>query len=316
MPNLCPSLIGKVATSVSEWKLSRLGTTLTLALTLTAAAAETPVATPWPVPPMLGAPTLVAGGPYQWLEGARWDAARDRLLFTDVFGETLYELTAAGAINVLRTGTRKANNLELDPQGRLVACEITGHVSRYSLTEGSLVDAISNYSGHELKFPNDLAIRADGTIFFSDSKVPRIFRIDPVGRLTGAVPEGSGDAGANGLALSPDQKTLYGAFTKEAELRAFDRSEDDQLTGPRLGARTEAKPDGLCVDREGNVYVGTAAGVQVFTPAGHCLGVLPLPELGPKDRVTKCVFGGAEGRTLFVLVPSKFFRVPAQIAGW
>ncbi len=267
-------------------------------------------------PPMLGTPVLVTENNYQWLEGARWDSARDRLLFSDPHGDTLYELKRDGAVAVIRTPTRKANNLEFDPQGRLVACEITGRVSRFSLTDGSVVDAVSDYAGQTLKFPNDLAICADGTIYFSDSKVPRIFRIDPAGRLHGAVPEGSGDAGANGLALSPNQSILYVAFTSEGLLRAYDVEPSGGLAGRRVVAKTEKSPDGLCVDREGNIYVGTVAGVQVFSPTGKELGVLALPNLSPKDRVTKAVFGGADGRTLFVLVPSKLFRVPATIAGW
>lgn len=267
-------------------------------------------------PPMLGEPVLVSQQNYQWLEGARWDAAGRRLLFSDPHGDTLYELTAAGAVAVLRTPTRKTNNLELDPQGRLVGCEITGRVARMSLADGSVVDAVSDYAGQTLQFPNDLAILPDGTVFFSDSKVPRIFRIDPQGRLHGAVPEGSGDAGANGLALSPDRKVLYATFSRDNAVRAFDIVAPDQLRGPRAVATTEKTPDGLCVDREGNLYVGTTAGVQVFSSTGEPRGVLSLPGLGGKDRVTKCVFGGDDARTLFVLVPSRLFRVPARIPGW
>jgi gluconolactonase len=195
-------------------------------------------------------------------------------------------------------------------------CEITGRVSRLTLTNSLVVDAVADYSEHTLKFPNDLVILADGTIFFSDSKVPRIFRIDPAGHLHVAVPKGAGDAGANGLALSPDQKTLYATYTQEGMLRAFDISTPDRATGPQVVARTENLPDGLCVDSTGNLYVGTAAGVQVLSPTGKSLGVRTLPTLDAKDRVTKCVFGGADGHTLFVLVPGKLFRVPAKIAGW
>ncbi len=279
-------------------------------------AGEPPTGPTHSPPPMLGTPVLVSENNYKWLEGARWDAGRRRLLFTDVFGETLNELTAQGEVRVVRTPTRQSNNLEFDPQGRLVACEIIGRVARFSLVDGSVVDAVTDYAGHTLKFPNDLAIRADGTVFFSDSKVPRIFRIDPAGRLEPALVDGTGDAGANGLALSPDQTILYAAFTQANALRAFTVSPSGRLTGPRTVAPTAKTPDGLCVDHLGNIYVGTTAGVQVFQPDGRMLGVLALPGLGPKDRVTKCVFGGDDGRTLFVLVPTKLFRVPAQIAGW
>ena len=267
-------------------------------------------------PAMLGAPVLVSESSYRWLEGARWDVAHERLLFTDVYGDTLYELTRDGAVAVVRTPTRQANNLGFDPQGRLVACEITGRVSRTTLADGAVTDAVSDYAGHSVKFPNDLAILADGTVFFTDSKVARIFRIAPDGRLQGAVPEGTGDAGANGLAVSPDQKVLYASYSEEGLLRAFDIAASDRLTGPRIVAQTGKLPDGLCVDQKGNIYVGTAAGVEVYTPKGQLLGVLAFPGVSLKDRVTKCVFGGADGRTLFVLLPSKLFRVPAQIAGW
>ncbi len=288
----------------------RLAVLLGLMLSRMILAAETPLR-----PPMLGMPVLVSENNYAWLEGARWQRERSRLLFSDPHGDTLYALNPEGRVTVVRTPTRKANNLELDPQGRLVACEITGRVSRFSLVEGSVIDAVTDYAGHTLQFPNDLAILADGTIFFTDSKVRRIFRIDSAGRLHGALPGIAGDAGTNGLALSPDHKVLYASHTQSAELRAFSIV-DSGLRGPRLVALTEKTPDGLCVDRDGNIYVGTAAGVQVFSSSGKSLGVLTLPGLGPRDRVTKCVFGGTDGRTLFVLVPSKLFQVPAEIAGW
>lgn len=283
---------------------------LGLALSRTLVAAETPAR-----PPLLGSPVLVSENNYAWLEGARWHRESGRLLFSDPHGDTLYALNRDGGVTVVRTPTRKANNLELDPQGRLVACEITGRVSRFSLGDGSVIDAVTDYAGHTLQFPNDLAILADGTIFFTDSKVRRIFRIDSAGRLHGALPGSAGDAGTNGLALSPDRTILYATHTQSAELRAFSIV-DSGLRGPRLVALTEKTPDGLCVDRDGNIYVGTAAGVQVFSARGQSLGVLPLPGLGPRERVTKCVFGGTDGRTLFVLVPGKLFRVPAEIAGW
>lgn len=268
--------------------------TALLALSHAVAAAEGPAR-----PPMLGPPVLVSENNYTWLEGARWHRETGRLLFSDPHGDTLYELRSDGAVAVVLTPTRKANNLDLDLQGRLVACEITGRVSRYSLVDGSVVDAVSDYGGHTLQFPNGLAILADGTIFFTDSKLRRIFRIDPAGRLHGALPEGSGDAGMNGLALSPDQTILYATHTQAAELRAFAVIDSKRLEVPRLLAKTGKAPDGLCVDREGNIYVGTAEGVQVFSSSGKARGVLMLPGLGAKDRVTKCVFGGTDGRRGF-----------------
>ena len=267
-------------------------------------------------PPMLATPELVSEMNCQWLEGARWDAARARLLFTDVYGETLYALTTNNGVSVVRTPTGKANHLEFDPQGRLVSCEITGRVSRLTLTNGAITDAVTDYAGHMLAFPNDLVILANGTIYFSDTKAAKIFRIDPAGKLHAALPKDSAYAGANGLALSPDQKTLYATYTHAGLIRAFDITVTDHVTGPHVVAQTEKLPDGLCVDSSGNLYVGTATGVQVFSKAGQGLGVLTLPGLRPKDRVTKCVFGGTDGRTLFVLVPGKLFRVPAKIAGW
>ncbi len=271
---------------------------------------------PSKLPSMLGTPTLVSERGYKWLEGARWDAGYDRLLFTDVYGDTLYELTQDGKVVTVLTPTRQANNIEFDPQGRLVMCEVTGRVSRLTLADGIVTDAVSDYAGQSVKFPNDLAILTDGTVFFSDSKVLRIYRISPDGRLQGAVPEGTGDAWANGLAISPDQKVLYATYSEEDILRAFDIVAPNHLIGPRIIAHTGRLPDGLCVDHKGNIYVGTAAGVEVYTPKGKPLGVLPLPGVSVKDRVTKCVFGGTDGRTLYVLFPNKLFRVPAKISGW
>lgn len=260
--------------------------------------------------------TVVSAG-HQFTEGPLWRG--DHLLFTDIDADTIYRLDPPAAVSVFRTPSDGANGLaELD--GALLAAEHTGR--RVSITDGldgvtTLVDA---YQGAALNSPNDLAVRSDGTIYFTDPDYglsgPRelawngLFRRAPDGTLTAEWEGLPPDDEPNGVALSPDETVLYMSDTASGEVWAWSVAPDGDLSSPRLFASGLFLPDGLCVDRRGNLYVATWADeVAVFSPQAAPIAALPTP-----SAATNCAFGG-DGRDLYVTVQSAVVRARTLIPG-
>ena len=257
----------------------------------------------------MGTIELVHDG-FQFVEGARWVPALSALLVSDPFASTIYQLIAPNELDVYRSMSNGANALDVAPDGHLVTAEIKGAVTRQAAS-GSWADAIESYAGLELSSPNDLAAVPDGSIFFSDLGAPRaLFRIDPAGTLSYAVPAGDTATGINGITLSPRKDVLYVGYMAARLVRAFEVGPDG-LTGARtVVPLTDPNPDGMCVDVDGNLYVGTQRGVQVFDPrSGRYWGLIALPGLGAGDRASECAFADADARTLHISAVTKLFRV-------
>jgi gluconolactonase len=251
---------------------------------------------------------------YQFVEGGRWSPSLGKFLFTDAFLDTIYQATPTGTVDVFRQPAGRAANLDLDPAGSLIAAETSGRVSR-TTAGGAVVDAVSSYRGLKLQGPDDVVVLKDGTMYVTDTDASRLMRIDPKGVLYYAVD--SGDAGANGLALSPDEKILYVSYPAEATVRAFDLPTPDRPTNPRLFTKVKlgdggvAGLGGLCVDREGNVFAATLVGLQVFDRAGKPWGTIELPVSNVanlRPRVANCAFGDADAQSLYVMGGGFLYR--------
>jgi sugar lactone lactonase YvrE len=251
---------------------------------------------------------------FVFVEGLRWVPALGALLVSDPYGETIYKLTTPpDRFDPFRPHSNGANGLDVDARGHLVAAEVganreksPGAVSRQR-DDGTWADAIRDYRGLTLGHPNDLVALPDGTIFFSDLALAphRLLRIDPAGVLSH--PLDTGDARMNGLALSPDRKTFYAGGGGMVQVYDVAGGKLGQL---RATYTTEPTPDGLCVDRAGNLFVGTQRGVQVWnTKTGTPWGLIALPGLTGKDRATECAFADRDARTLYMAAVSKLFRV-------
>ena len=267
-------------------------------------------------------------GPYGFTEGPAWDGAG--LLFTDIPTSRImrYE-PATGACTVFRTGTNQANGLMLDKDGRLYACEgsvdpETGAgrcIARYEPDGGRTV--IGDRSrGSRLNSPNDLAIDAQGRIWFTDPRYhddydpmeldhESVYRLDPqdggnwpIRRMTYTTTK------PNGLLIAPDQRTLYVAQSgrlpeEKRELRAYPVNDDGSLgDGEVIHDFGENRGiDGMCLDVEGNIVAtaGNRAGgpgpmIYVFSPSGEVIETHPLNV----DQPTNCTFGGEDLSTLYV----------------
>ena len=273
-----------------------------------------------PVDPLTGAGAVSpVGGGYRFTEGPQWRAATADWLWSDIDGDTIYRWTGAGAPTVFRAPSGKSNGLALDPGGALIACEHGGRrVARGDGASG--VTVVDRFEGARLNSPNDVTVRADGTIYFTDppygiSAAQRelgfmgVFRVAPGGALT-AEHRGALTDRPNGVALSPTADRLYVGDSEAATVHVFDVAADGALANRRVFVTTAATPDGLAVDAAGDLFVATAAGVEAYAPDGHRWGVLAIPE-----QPSNVAFGGADGRTLLVTARTGVYRVELAVPG-
>jgi gluconolactonase len=253
------------------------------------------------------------------------------IYFTDIGNRIMRFDPRTGKTNVFREPSGRANGLDFDVQGRLVACEgsNTGGNRRVTRTDanGKVHVLSDNWNGKRLNSPNDLTIARDGTIYFSDPRYvgsePReidrenVYRISPTGNTEAFL---TNLAKPNGVVLSPNMKTLYVANS--------DPGKGQQLWAYPIGA--DGKPgmrnllhdfgkrrgiDGMCCDADGNVYgaagSGDDGGVYVFSPAGRKLAFIPVPE-----SPTNCVFGGKDRNVLYVTAGKSLYRIQLQVRGF
>ena len=264
----------------------------------------------------IGEVELVDEG-FVFTEGPAWNVAEGTLLFTDIPLQLIYELTPPDEVAIFREESGNANGLRFDPDGLLLAAEhLNRRVSR-TLANGDIVSVAAEYEGSSLNSPNDIAVRSDGTIYFTDPPYgitePQreldfngVFRVDPAGGLT-AEWEGAPSTRPNGLALSPDESLLYVADTEENLIAAFDVASNGALSGRRVFLDAVSAPDGMAIDTAGNLFVTTTEGIAVYAPDGSLFGLIEIPNDG---NPANCAFGGADARTLYITAREALYRVP------
>lgn len=261
----------------------------------------------------------VASG-FQFTEGPLWLANKNELLFSDIPANRLYRwIPSTSRYEVFREPTGNANGNTLDRQGRLVSCEHGTHrVSRME-SNGKVVTLADRFEGKRLNSPNDVVVKSDGAIYFTDPPfgVKRgekeldfqgVFRIAPDGKTLTVVAQDF--AKPNGLAFSPDEKILYINDTQNGHIRAFDVAADGSLGNGRILTAEAPNADGMKVDSEGNIYCACKPGVLVFDRTGKLLHTYPLP-----DQPTNVAFGGADGKTLFITARPNVYRVSVGVPG-
>jgi gluconolactonase len=267
-----------------------------------------------------GDPELLATG-FQFTEGPVW-LPDGYLLFSDIPADRIYEWAPDGDATVWREPSGNSNGLTLDRQGRLIACEHGNRrVSR--MTADGTVDAlVDRYQGNRLNSPNDVVVKSDGTVYFTDPP----YGIEPEEReqpcngvyriLNGGALELMVDDfdRPNGLAFSPDESILYIADSPRRHVRAFDVLPDGSLTNSRVFADMDhpqpGSPDGMKVDEEGHLYVAGATGVWVFEPDGTHLGVIVTPE-----RPANCAWGDPDRKSLYITARTSLYRIRVKVPG-
>jgi gluconolactonase len=272
---------------------------------------------------ILESPTVewVATG-FGFTEGPLWHPD-GFLYFVDLRRSQLLRWQAGKGVEVVREKTGEGNGLTFDRQGRLIMCE--GGNRRVSRTEadGRVVTLADRCQGKRLNRPNDVVCRSDGSVYFTDPgmRVPPeereidsspVFRIAPDDTIAIVTTECEYP---NGLAFSPDERTLYVANTRTRMfIHAFDVHPDGGLINHRsfvsMSSPEEGVPDGMKVDVEGRIFCTGPGGTWVFDPTGKHLGTIRTPEIP-----ANCAFGGSDYRTLFFTARKSLYSVRVKVPG-
>jgi len=265
----------------------------------------------------------VASG-YIYTEGPLWSAQGGHLTFTDITGDSIYRYTPGEGTVVFRGPTDPPtfpNGAAWDLDGSLL---ITEHVpQRITRGDDGQEVVVDNYMGSVLNAPNDLVVHSNGGIYFSDpalATMPQfggvttelgfqgVYRIAPGGGLELLWDE---FPIPNGVALSPDESTLYVTDTSNAAAYAFALDGD----GVPTGAPTQIYDgipvaDGMCVDVNGNLYFTSEIGIAVTQPDGTPWGVIQFPA-----RPANCTFGGDDLRTMYITVQDTVYSLELAVPG-
>jgi gluconolactonase len=263
------------------------------------------------------------GGPAGPAEGPLWWHEGDYLLFSDIGNNRRMKWTPDGGVSVVQESTNEANGLTRDRQGRLLACEhLTRRVTRQD-PDGSLTVVAYNYHGRRLNRVNDVVVKSDGSIYFTDPGMGRIeseldfcgvYRVAPdLGSIHLLVRD---FVTPNGLAFSPDERILYVDDTRRRHIRAFDLGptgllelETDRVFATLHDDRVGVA-DGMKVDVEGNVYCTGPGGIWIFDPAGTHLGTIVTGA-----QTTNVAWGDADWQTLYFTTWSTLGRIRMRIPG-
>ncbi|TDF62874.1 SMP-30/gluconolactonase/LRE family protein [Cupriavidus sp. L7L] len=271
----------------------------------------------------------------RWAEGPVWFGDGRYLLWSDVPNDRILRWDEeTGNTSVFRSPSNHANGNTRDRQGRLVTCEHVGRRVTRTEYDGSTTVLADRYDGKPLNSPNDVVVKSDGSIWFTDppfgiagyyqgekatSELPeRVYRLDPVsGRLDIVADDVSGP---NGLAFSPDEEVLYviESRTRPRRIRAFRVSEGGQALGDSrvLVDAGPGTPDGFRVDIDGNLWCGWGMGtpeldgVRIFAPDGEPLGHISLPE-----RCANLCFGGRHRNRLFMASCTSIYTLYVNTQG-
>jgi len=280
-------------------------------------------------------------GGFGFTEGPIWVRSGSYLLFSDLPNNAIMKWTPDGNVSVFRKGIFPgnypegvqigSNGLTLDKQGRVVAAEHGNRrVSRME-KDGTVTVLAERYEGKRLNSPNDLVCKSNGDVYFTDPpglyrtypQVPDapkreldfagVFRVTTPGKVELALKD---VPYPNGLAFSPDEKKFYVASSRPEKFwMVYDVEVNGSLTHGRkffdaTNIPGEGVPDGMKVDRAGNIYATGPAGIMIFTPDAKVLGTIQLPEIPANLN-----WGDADGKMLYITARTSLYRLRTNVAG-
>ena len=270
---------------------------------------------------------------FTFTEGPIWHPADQVLYFSDMPGDVRRKVTLDGQVTEVRRPSFKCNGMTLEANLDLLVCEhVTSSLVR-ERRDGVRETLAFHYEGKYLNSPNDVTVRSDGTIYFSDPWYGRfpgfgiergrdlgwqgVFRIPPGGgqdELELAVAQDEFDM-PNGLCFSPDESLLYINDTPRAHIKVFDVAADGSLSNGRMffdgvgtGVIEEGIPDGMKCDERGNIWVTGPGGVWVISPGGEHLGTVLVPE-----NVGNHSWGGPDWHTLFIPSSTSVYTIRTTV---
>jgi gluconolactonase len=283
------------------------------------------------------------------LEGPAFDD-QDNLYFSDIFGNRIYRMTPDGTLSVFRADSGRTNGNTFDAQGRLISCEGAEfgpggrrRMVRTDLKTNQVEVLTERFEGKRYNSPNDVVADIHGRIWFTDPfygddrsglelDAEAVYRIDPDGRVTRVLSQPEIQR-PNGLAITPDARTLYiiDSHTRPGGNRkvwSCDVAPDGRLSGQRLvfDFGQGRGGDGMRLDELGHLWIAAGIlfprhagetadvppGVYVITPTGELMGHIPILE----DVCTNLAFGGPGRKTLYVTSGKTVYKVPLAVSGY
>ena len=259
------------------------------------------------------------GGDFAFVEGPVW-VTKDGgyLLFSDIYNSKTMKMSQPNQPRVYRSFTNAGNGNTMDAHGRLYTAERDGHrISRLELN-GDVATFAGQYEGKRFNSPNDVVVRKDGQVYFSDPASAAVlekreldfngvYHVKPDGKVSLVAKM----TRPNGVALTPDGKTLYVADTSERKIMSYDLDADGNASNERVFiSGINGGPDGLRVAANGNVYIA-AGPVYVYSPQGKLLKGINFPEVAANLE-----FGGPDLQTLYVTARTSVYSVRVPDHGW
>ncbi|WP_152050751.1 SMP-30/gluconolactonase/LRE family protein [Tautonia marina] len=285
---------------------------------------------------------ILASG-FEWTEGPVWWPEQETVLFSDIPRNTVFAWTKKGELKPFLkpsgyTGSDQftgqepgSNGLLFDSNGRLILCQHGDRRVARLKDDRTFETLASTYQGKRLNSPNDAVFKSDGSLYFTDPPygLPKnvddpakelpfqgVYRLSPDGTLTLLTDQMTRP---NGIAFSPDESILYVANSdpEKAIWMAFPLKDDGTLGEGKVFAdatdqvgKEKGLPDGMTVDRDGNLFATGPGGVLIFAPDGTHLGTLKTGE-----ATANCTFGGEDGSVLYVTADMHFCRIPTTTKG-
>jgi sugar lactone lactonase YvrE len=263
---------------------------------------------------------------FDFTEGPVW--CGNHLLFSDIPQNRIVKLRLlreGPEVTTFRYPSGNSNGNTLDNSQRLLTCEHTGRRVTMTDVDGSIKVLADNYEDRRLNSPNDIVVRSDGSIYFTDppyglpdngtgwKELPfnGVYRIAPDGEVQLLADDFDRP---NGLAFSPDETILYVNDTVRRHIRAFDVKSDGSITNGRLlidmALPEPGAPDGMKIDRKGTIYCTGPRGFWIIDPTGKCLAIIRTPEL-PANMA----FGESDWKSLFLTARTSIYRIRLNVPG-
>ncbi|MGA7196389.1 isochorismatase family protein [Roseiarcus sp.] len=276
------------------------------------------------------APVGQVGTGFTFTEGPIWHPIDHYLLFSDMPADVRRRWDDQRSVVEVKRPSNKCNGMTYDADLNLIVCEHATSSLIRERPDGGRDVLASHFERQELNSPNDVCVRSDGSIYFSDPWYGRmpVYGVERPRQLgfqgVYRVPAGGGAPQLlvdrflfdqpNGLCFSPDERLLYVNDTVQASIRVFDVARDGSLSNGRIfasGIRSSLEPgvpDGMKCDQRGNIWVTAPGGVWVYTSSGDLVGKVRVPEL-----VANLAWGGPDFRTLFLTATHSVYRVTTKV---
>lgn len=268
-----------------------------------------------------------------WSEGPAYFAEDDSLIWSDIPGNRLLRFSAKDGSSEFLKPAHFQNGHYRDHQGRLLACSHGERAIKRLEMDGTWTTLVSHYEGKKLNSPNDIVVKSDGTIWFTDPDYGLIqpnegyggereqagcfvYRFDPkTEEITAVITD---MRRPNGLAFSPDESLLYVSDTSASHdadgfhhVRVYQVVDGRSTQNGRVFTQIEpGLPDGFRLDIQGNLFISSLDSVQVYTPAGERIGKILIPE-----KVGNLTFGGPDKNRLFVAASSSLYSIYLNTRG-